>query len=56
MPKALGLIAGIVGIVSAVIGIKILNLPEKFAAVLTMFVVILGIYCLAKFFSFTDKK
>lgn len=56
MLKVLGLMAGVICIVSAVVGIKMLDMPEKFVALLTMFVVILGICCLAKFFSFTDKK
>lgn len=56
MLKALCLIAGIICFVSIIVGIKMLDILEKFAAVLTLVVVILGIYCLAKFFSFTDNK
>jgi putative flippase GtrA len=56
MLKALGLIAGVICTVTAVVGIKMLDIPEWVAAALTISVVLLGIYCLTKYFSFTDKK
>ncbi|MEN6373214.1 MAG: hypothetical protein ABFD75_00365 [Smithella sp.] len=56
MLKAFGLIAGVICTVTSVVGIKMLDLPEGVAAALTISVVLLGIYCLTKYFSFTDKK
>ncbi|HNX92974.1 MAG TPA: hypothetical protein PKI17_05565 [Syntrophomonas sp.] len=55
MLKVLVLIAGVIFTVSAVLGIKMLDLPKPIASLLTIVVVLLGIYCLAKYFSFTDK-